>query len=150
MTQYRIKCEKCGNEFIINLDGNRRDRERQLPKYTLCQVCYKAQAEEIERAHEARIAGMNAANGCVPLQGTPKQVAWAESIRHLAIEDIKKQLQFPGHPERRFMESQLVFYISERDAAKIIGYGEAKRRFARLTEREKGYIGLVDNGEVEA
>lgn len=63
----------CGHQVDHQLYGNRAWREREL-----CSNCKQAERDKENRA--AAVA--NAEAGYPPLEGTEKQIAWAETIRH--------------------------------------------------------------------
>lgn len=78
----------CGHEGTVNLVGKIKERERYIEwveAHKLCPQCYaekrqKDHDEENRRAAEAEAMGLPA------LTGTPKQVAWATTIRQHVID----------------------------------------------------------------
>jgi len=79
MAQYDVKMS-CGHVETVSLYGPVRERERKMEwmgRERLCRECYQA---ERERA-AADAARQAAEQGLPALSGSPKQVAWAESIR---------------------------------------------------------------------
>lgn len=81
----------CGHEGTITLFGPYRERERKLNWYhdsALCPDCYRAKIEKerIEASQAAAVA--NAGQGLPALSGSPKQIAWAETIRAEAIKAL--------------------------------------------------------------
>ena len=87
------RCRSCGKEFTVTeIKRNRRDADSweawASRHYDECPDCYKARkAEERETARQemAELAKSRAA-----LTGTPKQVAWANTIREKYIAEVKK------------------------------------------------------------
>ena len=78
----------CGHEERHDLYGNRKWRERQAARLEqeLCSNCKQAERD----AENRNAAQANAEAGYPPLEGTEKQIAWAESIRHdmLAVAEV--------------------------------------------------------------
>jgi len=92
MAKYYVTCEECETEFRVDLVGKVKDREWKLENYTwVCDECKekKRQEDNEKAAEEAK------ANGLPELQGSEKQVAWANTIRKQRIETLKKA-EFPG------------------------------------------------------
>jgi len=92
MAKYYVICEECGSEFRTELLGKIKDREWKLDNFTwICDECKtkKRQKENEKAADEAKV------NGLPELQGSEKQVAWANTIRRNRIESLKKA-EFPG------------------------------------------------------
>jgi len=85
MAKYSITYS-CGHEGIEHLVGNETERERRiewLESKGLCPDCYEAK-KAADRAAESAAAAE--ANKELPsLEGSPKQVAWAETIRAKAL-----------------------------------------------------------------
>jgi hypothetical protein len=77
----------CGHEGTIDVFGKSEERERKikyLKEFGLCSACYKAekQAEEKSFAEKYELP---------ELQGSEKQISWAESIRKEEIEAFEKE-----------------------------------------------------------
>jgi len=81
----------CGHSQVVELYGSLADRERKikwLEREGLCSACYKA-AKDQERIEEsAKAAEANKADYLPALEGTPKQIAWAEQIRAKVMPQI--------------------------------------------------------------
>lgn len=73
----------CGHSDTIQLYGPGRDREWKLAREEskLCPECYKKHLDEERARQNAEAAEANQAAGLPALEGTEKQIAWAESIR---------------------------------------------------------------------
>lgn len=85
MAKYSVTFS-CGHEETVELYGKTVDRERKIEwmeNHGLCSECYKAKMREQE---EARKVGRNLPD----LEGTPKQIAWAEKIRDGIFTDWEK------------------------------------------------------------
>ncbi len=85
MAKYSVTFS-CGHEETVELYGKTADRERKIEwmeNYAVCSECYQRHKKEQE---EARKAGRNLPD----LEGTPKQVAWAEKIRDGIFTDWEK------------------------------------------------------------
>lgn len=76
----------CGHEGYVQLFGKTTDRERKLSYLStcICPDCKKAQQDKANAA----AANKAAEAGLPELTGTPKQIAWAESIRYKYYEFI--------------------------------------------------------------
>lgn len=71
---------KCGHEGQVQLYGKTKDRERKLEWMSNNVLCDDCQKTEFARQNAAA-ANHNAAIGLPELSGSPKQIAWAESLR---------------------------------------------------------------------
>lgn len=82
MAKYKAT-HSCGHEHIHNLTGPEKDRQRKIEWMTGedCPECFKAKKEATQAAQNEAAAEANAAAGLPSLQGTSKQIAWAETIR---------------------------------------------------------------------
>lgn len=80
----------CGHTDTIQIYGPGRDREWKLAneESKLCPDCYKAKLEADRQKQNAEAAEANQAAGLPKLEGTEKQIAWAESIRKSMIDHI--------------------------------------------------------------
>jgi len=91
MAKYTINY-KCGHTAEIQLFGNRDERDRKiawLEANAVCPECHRARMEQ-ERAEATAKAAADAEAESLPkLNGTPKQIAWAETIRRDAIDKLK-------------------------------------------------------------
>ena len=78
MAKYTVTC-KCGHVQTVNLTGKWSYREYKLEQYEndLCSSC-KAKKREEEFEKQEKISEEL---GYIKLQGSPKQIQWAESIR---------------------------------------------------------------------
>lgn len=95
MAKYRIT-HACGHDERHDLTGNSRSREwraEQLAKES-CAECQ----EELRNLANQRNAEANAAAGLPGLNGSEKQVAWAETIRHAILERITAAQSSPDSP----------------------------------------------------
>lgn len=83
----------CGHTAEISLFGPHKDRTRKIEwmqREALCPDCYQA-ARERERTEATAKAAEIAKADCLPeLTGTPKQVAWAETIRARMTSELDK------------------------------------------------------------
>lgn len=85
MAHYTVTCEECGCKYEVQLFGKMDSREWNLEHDThICGNCtVKLRAKQNEVAAKA-----NAEAGLPALTGTPKQIAWAESIRAKMLEHL--------------------------------------------------------------
>lgn len=118
----------CGHTGTVQLFGKTADRERKV-KWLETQICPACEHAEIEkrRAEEATVAKEKAEEFGLPeLEGTPKQVSWALTIRDNIIErelDTLKRKQRrnseAAENQRQFIDwlcqqSQAGFWIDHR------------------------------------
>ncbi|WP_051917334.1 hypothetical protein [Bifidobacterium saguini] len=117
---------KCGHEDRIQIYGTNvhGERDRKAAWYNTidCPECRKANA-----------ARWCAEHGCAPLEGSPKQVAWAETIRFEAIaglETLYEEMQANNPPEtvsenarsvirQAKGETRAVWWIDNRDTPSV-------------------------------
>lgn len=74
--KYTVKCS-CGHEIEVNIYGKESERESKIKWYeteAVCPECYKS---KMENERKAAADGLNLPE----LEGSEKQVAWAEKIR---------------------------------------------------------------------
>ena len=79
----------CGHEAQVKVRGPTPSRERKLDRerQLICRRCLiERQRSEAEAAAKAE--------GLPELAGTPKQVAWAMTIRHKALTDAEEYLDY--------------------------------------------------------
>ena len=92
MSQHHIT-HACGHDQTVQLYGKARERESraQWLAGTDCKDCFKAQRDR-ERAEESqRNAEANRAAGLPELDGSPRQVEWAETIRAQMLGDLAQE-----------------------------------------------------------
>jgi hypothetical protein len=89
MAQYQIE-HACGHEVTHKLFGPNRERERQIARQERldCPACDEAARDAARAAENAAAAVANAENGFVSLEGSPKQIAWTETIRAKGLETL--------------------------------------------------------------
>ena len=91
MAQYQIT-HSCGHTKTHQIFGTnskgQRDNKRAWLATTLCEDCYKAEQNAKHAAENAAAAKANKAAALPELTGTPKQIAWAESIRAAKIAEL--------------------------------------------------------------
>ncbi len=91
MAQYQIT-HSCGHTKTHQIFGTnskgQRDNKRAWLATTLCEDCYKAEQNAKHAAENAAAAEANKAAALPELTGTPKQIAWAESIRAAKIAEL--------------------------------------------------------------
>lgn len=117
MAQYEI-AYSCGHNLTKQLYGPNKERQSYLTwakDRGLCPACKAAKAAADHAAENAAAAETNAAVGLPALVGSPKQIAWAETIR---AEALAKPVPTPP-PEAK---------IAEQAAAKGITVDEMRRR----------------------
>mgnify|MGYP000844594219 CR=1 FL=1 len=82
MAKYTITYA-CGHQETIQLYGKSSDREwkMQSMQQRLCPACYKAAKKQEQKEAGERAGEVNKSKGCVALEGSEAQIAWAEAIR---------------------------------------------------------------------
>lgn len=106
----------CGHEETVELFGKTSDREKKIEwmkRYAVCSECYQQQKKEAE---EERKKGRNLPD----LEGTPKQVAWAEKIRDAIFTDWEKIANLKDNRAVKFTawlrrQDTARFWIDNRD-----------------------------------
>lgn len=84
----------CGHEGRVNIIGPTKDRQRKADWHFsgLCPECYKKQLEEERAAANKEAAEKSAEMELPALEGTEKQVAWANTLRVAFLEKAEKML----------------------------------------------------------
>jgi hypothetical protein len=84
MARYAVT-HSCGHGRTVQITGTdvhgERRRKAEWLSTQLCPACARAARETDRQARNAAAAAQAIAAGLPPLEGTPKQAAWAESIR---------------------------------------------------------------------
>lgn len=90
MAKYEIM-HICGHTSIVNLFGQRNQRVWQMEslRKEKCPDCKKIELEEINK----KAAEENAKLGLPQLEGTEKQIFWAESIRKKMLGDLHEKIE---------------------------------------------------------
>ena len=123
MTKHTIT-RACGHEDEVEIDGPKRGREKRLKRERrfTCRACYfekqRAEAEVAAEAHDLPA-----------LTGTPRQVAWAMTLRHKAIDEMERYLgELRGERKRLgvFANKRALFEAGiDRAVQRLIGQTEA-------------------------
>jgi len=79
----KLITHSCGHTAVHNLFGPGAERTRKADwlKTTLCSDCYQAEQAIVQQQRHAAAVEANTEAGLPALEGTPKQIAWAETIR---------------------------------------------------------------------
>jgi hypothetical protein len=82
MAHYSIE-HTCGHSSRVSLTGTYASRERELARLAdgPCPDCRRAEAQERRAAESSQASAQAQAQGLPQLVGSPRQIAWAESIR---------------------------------------------------------------------
>lgn len=117
MAKYEVT-RSCGHVETVDLYGPRKNREWRLENVEaekLCEECYKAKlAEERELANK-QAAEAAQAQGLPKLEGTEKQVAWAETIRQEVLTAIDDYILEDEAKDPRVIE--IVNHIKSKTSA---------------------------------
>jgi hypothetical protein len=95
MAKYNVTYA-CGHSDTIQLYGKCRDREWKLSREEekLCPDCYRAKIEADRQKQNAEAAEANQAAGLPTLEGTEKQIAWAETLRNNFLNHAKERIDY--------------------------------------------------------
>lgn len=108
MAKYSITY-KCGHTCDTQLFGTYKSRERYIEwakDNKFCPECAEANVRECRRKESEASAQEAQERGYIELQGSPKQVAWANSIRSKAIAVIDEVKESFDAKVKRYLPSQ--------------------------------------------
>ncbi len=85
----------CGHNDRIQLYGKHKDREWWLAREheKLCPDCYRAKLEEDRRKQNEEAAAKNREKGLPELEGTEKQIPWAEALRGKFMQKAQEEIE---------------------------------------------------------
>ncbi len=96
MSKYNVNCSTCGKDMTVRLVGSSRDIQWRLDNWTwLCDECQEA--EKLEASTKAAKASEEA--GLPELEGTEKQIKWAEVLRVSKLKWIDEDIAEEGIDE---------------------------------------------------
>lgn len=80
----------CGHDETVELFGKSEDRDKKIKRMEECGICFKCR----KKLREKQMQEFNKAHDLPDLQGSEKQINWANSIRKSLIEkfEIEKSL----------------------------------------------------------
>ena len=94
MAKYDVTCPACETTYRVALFGKNKDREWKLENFDwTCDECREKQFKERCRKESESAAATNAETGLPPLQGSEKQIAWAETIRAKILDGAAPQTE---------------------------------------------------------
>jgi hypothetical protein len=95
----------CGHTEIVTVYGAYKDRDKRLEYEAgkLCTHCYAAQKAQEKEAAQNEVAEVIAQLGLPELEGTPKQVAWAQSIRAQRVRTLLDEAKSIGKTAADFV-----------------------------------------------
>jgi hypothetical protein len=110
---YDVRCRTCRTKFKAQLfDSHEKNLYIVDNKHWYCEKCKKEyfnkQAAELAKAHQAV--------GFPELQGSQKQVSWAEKVRAEMINKVdylRKSLKFDNDDERKLSEKAFEGFLKE-------------------------------------
>jgi hypothetical protein len=97
---------QCGHEEVVSIYGPYKDRARRLEYEAtkLCAACYRAHKSAEADAAKAEVADVIRRLGLPELEGTPKQVAWAMSIREKRVAELLERVRECGRTVDELLE----------------------------------------------
>lgn len=116
MAKYDVTCS-CGHTETVQIYGKAADREKEIARREkgICKECWKAQ--QAESASET-----TRAFGLAQLEGSEKQIAWANDIRAKIFDKYGSQLQAATDEKTKNFAAFLVgqpsakYWIDRRDS----------------------------------
>jgi hypothetical protein len=162
MAKYEVECtsefsDNCEGTFRVQLYGSHDKREWKLENYDwTCNACKEAEREQ----KNAAAAGRNAERGLPDLEGSKKQIGWAESIRGDKIEDLDEleeelRCMDPDEEDRRVVKGLLLEEVETARAETDAGWWIDRRdrsfkRLVRKRARKRFEAGEKPTADVEA
>lgn len=125
---------KCGHESTMNLTGPYKERESRIEWLSSqdCTDCYRAAQLEAAKAKAT-------AENMAELQGSEKQIAWAETIRAKKISQISaiaEGEQDKNALHKLYRRNMAIFWINRRDSSAQSILAEAVRREMMLSYKK--------------
>jgi hypothetical protein len=119
-----VKCAECGKEYQVQMYGPHRDREWKQKNWNghcdNCKEAFKAQVEKERAEKSAKDAELAKESGFVTLEGSIKQIQWAETLRIARIEKIKvyigKALQNGNTEYAEWLKNKIEYSKKEKSA----------------------------------
>ena len=141
---------KCGHEGRVNVIGPVKDRERKVEYLfsRVCEDCYKKQIQEKREKDNQQAAEESKEMDLPELEGTPKQVAWANTIRCNIIKKFSScydeanfallQERNPDKPENYYKD--MYFYVINKLQLNTSASFWIDNRNASVGELKKEYV----------
>ena len=141
---------KCGHEGRVNVIGPVKDRERKVEYLfsRVCEDCYKKQLQEKREKDNQQAAEESKEMDLPELEGTPKQVAWANTIRCNIIKKFSScyneanfallQERNPDKPENYYKD--MYFYVINKLQSNTSASFWIDNRNASVSELKKEYV----------
>ena len=136
----------CGHEDRVQMYGPGRDRERKAEWMggRLCPTCYATQRDAAHAEQSAAATQAAQATGLPALQGSPKQIAWAETIRQTLLTDLDSTVEKIAEGLAEHGESVVV---KARDAQEAGKFGRLRAlremRYAEGLEVARRFVAAV-------
>lgn len=135
MARYIVKFA-CGHEEIIKLYGSHAERERKIAYYQehgKCSECYKAEKKAEKETETSKIEDMP------ELQGTEKQVSWANDIRNKMAAEVVEYIRSKVKTDVKTFSSSFAA-LNEEQKAFVVRKSEAVAKYVTLiTETSAKY-----------
>lgn len=92
----------CGHTKTVQLYGKNSERERKIAwmETIICPDCYKAKLEAEREAENEKSKEAAVQRGLCELSGSPKQIAWANTIREKWFTAAEEEMD-TAHPDAK-------------------------------------------------
>lgn len=120
----------CGHTKMVQLYGKNSERENKIAwmETILCPDCYKAKIDAEREAENKKSAEAAVQRGLCELSGSPKQIAWANTIR-----------------EKWFNTAEDELDTANPDAAEVLSYaGQIKEARWWIDHKDTPLIFVID------
>ncbi len=140
MAKYTV-IHSCGHEVVHHLLGKQADRLRKIEwmESQLCPECYREELKKERQAANAAAAEKNAEAGLPRLEGTEKQVVWAETLLDQAIKNLDMISASIAEVRRQIEAGEAAPEQIAQVEGRVtdLGYPSMERYFAAILEEIK-------------
>jgi hypothetical protein len=113
----------CGHTAEVQIFGKSKDRQSRikwLERCGICPDCYRAQKEKEKKEAEEKASAEAKDIGLADLQGSEKQIAWANKIRLSAIENLNNEIKSSDGRVKDCLKALIQAIGEETSASRII------------------------------
>lgn len=97
----------CGHTATVQLFGKEIDRQKRIrwmEEHSICPSCYKKQLEDDRTKAAEKAAAFAKEMGLPELEGSPKQVAWANQIRNDMIQNANSNIEHISSSMKKYAD----------------------------------------------